>query len=118
MKALITIAAVALTAFAPAHAALIAVEQAYELNVAQIERWPLSDTGRLVIRTCRTCESIALRVDAATRYRLGMGGAAVSRDELVRLQATLNDRDGTHVFVFYRPDDGVATRIVLDIEER
>jgi len=113
----ITIATIMLTVLPPTHAALVAVEEAYEINAAQVERWPLGDTGSLVIRSCSSCESIALRVDETTEYRLSMAGDKVSRDELVRLQATLRDRKGTHVYIFYRPRDGVATRVVLNVDK-
>lgn len=114
---LITTTAIMLTVLLPAHAELVAVEQAYEINAAQVDRWPLGDTGSLVLRACNSCDSVTLRVDAATRYRLGMSGAEVSRDELVSLQATLRDRKSTPVYVFYRPQDGIATRVVLDVDK-
>jgi len=114
----VKLAAIAITwaMVLPAQAGLIAVEQAYEITTAQVERWPLGETGTLVLRSCNSCESVALRVDLATHYRLGMSGANITRAELVRMQATLNDREGTRVYVFYRPESGVATRVILDIE--
>ena len=57
MNTLIKLALIKLTAIAmtwamllPAQAALVAIEQAYEVTAAQVERWPLGETGTLVLR--------------------------------------------------------------------
>lgn len=96
-------------------AALVATEQAYELDASQIERWPLGDDGSLILRPCGGCDRVVLRVNAETRYGRSLSGPAMTREELLQLKSTGAVSGDTLVYVFYRPDDGVVTRLVLDV---
>jgi hypothetical protein len=96
-------------------AALETIEQSYELTANLVERWPIGDDAHIVLRRCGGCEPVMLRVDAATRYGRSLLGRDITRDELLRLKATLRDADKTFVYVFYRPDDGTVTYFVLDV---
>jgi len=110
--------AVTLLALTPvSQAALVAAKQAYEMTANQVERWPLGDSGSIVFRPCRNCDPVALQVDAATRYGRSLSGNGITREELLQLKSMLSSIDDTFVYIFYRPDDGVATRIVLDVGE-
>ena len=97
-----------------AQAALVATEQAYELTVDQVERWPLSDNGRIVLRACATCETVALSVDANTTYRSSQSSLNITREEMLQIKSMLGNPDDAFLYIFYRPDDDIATRIVLD----
>lgn len=98
-------------------AALEATEQAYELMADQVERWPLADNASVVFRPCRSCDRMVLAVDAATRYGRSLSGRDITRDELLRMKSILTDANDTFVYIFYRPEDATATRIVLDVGE-
>ena len=96
------------------HAALEAMEQAYEVDASRIERWPLGDQGSLVLRPCESCDSVTLTVTPNTRYRSSQSSLNITREELLQVKAMIRDLDDAFVYVFYRPDDGVVNRIVLD----
>ncbi len=95
-------------------AALEASEHAYEVDAAQVLRWPLGDDGSLVLRPCRACDPVTLGVNAQTTYRVSGSSLNISREELLRLKSMLINLDEVLVYIFYRPDERVATRIVLD----
>lgn len=96
------------------NAALEVVEQAYEINATQVERWPLSDDDRIVLRPCDACDQVTLSVTSGTRYRASNSSMNITREELLQIKSLLRNLESSYVYVFYRPDDGVATRIVLD----
>jgi len=100
-----------------AQAALEALEQAYDMTADKVERWPLGDHASIVFRPCASCERLAISVSPATLYARSLSGAFISRAELLELKSVLSNTDDTFVYVFYRPDDGIATRIVLDVGE-
>jgi hypothetical protein len=98
------------------NAALERVEDAYELRLEQVERWPLADSTNIVVRPCSRCDRVVLQVNAATRYSNGLRGADIGREELLRVKSTIRDRDNTFVYIFYRPENSSVTRIVLDAD--
>ena len=112
-----TLAIILLTWGQVTQAALQATEQAYELNVHMVERWPLGDEGSIVLYPCEDCDRVVLRVNAATRYGNSLSGPDISRNELLQLKATLSGGQDAFVYIFYRPDDQTATRIVLDADD-
>jgi len=117
MKSLVAtlIVTTTLLAATPAtHAALDVVEQAYEIDATLVERWPLGDTGSIVLRPCAGCDTVVLGVDANTKYRSSRSSLDVTREELMEIKSMLSNPDDALVYIFYRPDDSVATRIVLD----
>ena len=97
-------------------AALVATEQAYEVEATQIERWPLGDNGSLVLRPCDSCELVTLTVTPETKYRRSSSGMNITREEFLAAKAQIRDLDDAYVFLFYRPDDGIVNRIVLDAD--
>ncbi|MFQ5636210.1 MAG: hypothetical protein ACE5G3_12885 [Gammaproteobacteria bacterium] len=98
-------------------AALGVVEQAYEIELWMVERWPLGDAGSIVLRPCEECSSVVLRVSADTAYRRSGSAVNISREEMLRIKAMLGSDTGALVYVYYRPDDDTATRIVLDTDD-
>jgi len=112
---------VSLAFMTSAHAALELKEDAVEVQLEQIQRWPLGEGDSLVLRPCRGCELRTLQVTAATRYATGFAhdGAspALTLPETLRLKSTLRN-DPTHtIVVFFRPDNhpdaGQVTRLIL-----
>ena len=94
----------------PAWAALDALEQAYELGLNQV-RLPAHSASQVVVRSCADCAPVLLPVSTETRYYLKYGQPAVALDKFLA-EAASRPRDGL-VTVFYKPEDGSVTRIVL-----
>lgn len=97
-------------------AALDVIEQAYELDASLIERWPLSDDGSLILRPCGTCDSVTLRVTAETAYSASGSSGRISREEFLQIKSLLRGLDDALVSVFYRPSDGIVTRLRLNAD--
>jgi len=101
-----------------ADAALEIKENAFEVQLEQIQRWPLGEGDSLVVRPCRGCETQTLQVTGATRYAAGLDNAQIlTLPEALRMKAKMRN-DPTHIIlVFYRPDDhpdaGQVTRLIL-----
>ena len=98
------------------HAALQLVEQAYELDSTQVERWPLADDGQLIVKPCKTCDSVILNVDANTRYLTSFRGSRISLAELLNLKTRVGGRESANVYVFYSTENNLVTRLVLDAD--
>jgi len=108
------------------NAALERVEDAYELPLAQVERWPLSDSTNIVIRPCDRCDRVVLHVSRETCYltgtparktercRLSRNRGKSARDSLLRRKSKIHDRDNAFVYVFYDPENRSVASIVLD----
>ncbi len=94
-----------------AFGALEVVEQVAELGTAGI-RLPTSSAGQVVYRKCSGCEPQLWSVDAATNYYVGTDTAPVPLGDLRRAVAS---KQYQLIYVFYAPDSGVVTRIVLDL---
>lgn len=101
------------TLFGTAEAALVALERDFELALNQVTL-PRSSAGQVVVRQCGDCDPEVLRVDANTRYFLGSNKPA-SLAELRAAADAVRDPKRTGVYVFYEPETGVVTRIVLDL---
>lgn len=99
-----------------ANAALQLIEQTYEIDSTQIERWPLADDGTLILKPCDACESVILNVDPNTRYLTNFRGNAISLEELLQLKTLIRGREGTNAYVFYSVEDNLVTRLVLDVD--
>ena len=95
-----------------ANSALRRVESAYELEVRQV-RLPESVGGRVIVRPCTGCRMVVLRVDEATTYHLAVNGPPVMLPELLRAVDAIGARDDGLIYVFYRADSDLVTRIVL-----
>ena len=99
------------------HAALEVVEKSYEIDVTQVERWPLSDTDRIVLRPCDDCDRVTLTVTPGTQYSATGSSMGLTREELVKIKSMLRNPSRAYLYIFYRPDDSVAIRIELDADE-
>jgi hypothetical protein len=99
-----------------ANAALQLIEQTYEIDSTQIERWPLAGDGNLILKPCDACDSVILNVDANTRYLTDFRGNAISLEELLQLKSLIRGREGTYAYVFYTADDNLVTRLILDVD--
>ena len=99
--------------FGAAHSALIPLEENYELGLSEVTL-PRSSAGQVVIRQCGECDPEVLRVDGSTRYFLG-NRKPVSLAELRAAAAAARKPEQTGVYVFYKPETGVVTRIVLSL---
>ena len=97
-------------------AALEIVEDAIEVTPRQIE-WPSYDDGRLIVRSCRDCEAVVLTVNAETTeyFPEGFAGLPQSRQELIRKATSGRNVANSMVYLFYSPEDGQVTRVVLDL---
>ena len=74
---------------------------------------PSHEAGRVVVRTCDTCDPIIHRVDEYTTYHIGTRGNAVSLKELREAAASVSDPGETLLYVMYSTESGVVTRITL-----
>ena len=100
--------------FGAAHAALIQIEQNYELGLNEVTL-PRSAAGQVVVRQCAECDPAVLRVNGSTRYFLESRSNPVSLAELRAAADASRDPVQTGVFVFYKPETGVVTRIILSL---
>jgi len=99
--------------FGAAQAALVPLEDNYELGLNEVTL-PRSSAGRVVIRQCDGCDPAVLRVDSSTRYFLGNQNS-VSLADLRAAADAARKPELTGVYVFYKPETGVVTRIVLSV---
>jgi len=93
-----------------AFGALEAVEEAAEVSVSGI-RLPAGSAGNVVYRKCAGCDPLVWPVNTSTTYYIGFDTAPVPLSDL--RQAVKSDRYEL-IYVFYTPDSGVVTRVVLD----
>ena len=95
------------------YASLVAIEQAFEVRPNQVDLPDRAD-GRLTLRPCRTCRTVALRVTPDTAWfnspasRQPVGQRMV----LAALSAANNSR--TLLYIYYEPQTQRVKRIVLD----
>jgi hypothetical protein len=94
-----------------AFGALEALEEVAELAVSGI-RLPTSAAGQVVYRKCGGCEPTIWQVDAATTYHVGVGSAPAP---LADLRQAVGSNQYELIYVFYAPDTGTVTRIVLSL---
>lgn len=102
--------ALMLTVPAAAFAALDALEQAYELSLADVQL-PHSTTGRTVVRACEGCDEVVLRVEPATTYHVRAGGEPVSLADFKAVAA--NMERSQLITVFYSTSTLAVTRLVV-----
>jgi len=116
-KIIITLAVLALAYTGLAQAMLNRIEEAYELDLTQISL-PTHATGKVTVKACAGCDTVKLRADARTNYQLGFDSAAVTLRELTNAADAVRDRSATPIFVFYKPESLVVTRIILGAASR
>jgi len=104
---LIFVAMLVLAWSATATAALVAVEEGYELGINELTL-PAHTAGQVVISGCEECESSVHSVNSQTEYYVGD-----SPVELDDLRAAVASQVGTFIYVAYSLDTGFVTRITL-----
>jgi hypothetical protein len=96
-----------------ADAALEAIEDAYEVELARVEL-PVHALGQVSFAACAGCDRVSLQVGGDTRYLLAGAPPPLSlgsfREEAAR---TVDPLDAV-VYVIYDTRTGVVTRLVLD----
>lgn len=92
----------------PPTAAAEPIEEAYEVAVSDLAL-PTSEFGNVNLRPCDTCENVALRVDAQTRYVYE--GQAMSLGEFRSAILTMKNRDKVAATVIYRLENGRVRQI-------
>jgi len=112
----LTLIALSLLLGAPARAALEISEQAFELNAKQILRWPLREGDSIVVRPCDSCNIETLQVTEETRYSIGFDGENILLRDLLRQESLLTNSEDYLVIVFFQPNNGPVTRIILQTE--
>jgi hypothetical protein len=89
-------------------------EGAYEVVLADV-RFPGSTAGTLIIRTCATCDPIALTVSSATSYVGTTGPMTLADflDDVERLRASERANRTTGVGVYFELGSTRVTRVSL-----
>jgi hypothetical protein len=103
--ALALIAAIALSG--PAHAVLIAAEEAIETSTTATTL-PASDNGVIVAKLCPSCALSVLPLTAGTRFLVGK--TTVS---FVQLQKFVNTTGSHGMVVLYDPRQKTVTRVIV-----
>jgi len=116
-KIIITLAALTLAYTGLAQAMLNRIEEAFELQLTQVSL-PAHAHDKVTVNACAGCDTVKLRVDVRTSYHLGFDSAAVTLGELTDAADAVRDQSETPVFVFYKPDSLVVTRIILGAASR
>lgn len=94
-------------------ATLRAIEQAYEVDVGQVQL-PGGDAGPLVVRRCATCPPLTLQAGTETTWHLGPAAPATTRSAFEReFRAASIDRTAL-VYVLFDPGSRIVTRVILD----
>jgi len=112
----LTLIALSLLLGAPVQAALEIREQAFELSAEQILRWPLRAGDSLVVRPCDGCDIETLQVTEETRYSIGFDGESILLRDLLRQESLLPNNGNYLVIVFFQPNNGPVTRIILQTD--
>ncbi len=110
-KTRITLIALTILASGNAFGALEALEEVAELDTADI-RLPAGAAGQVVHRGCSGCEPTIWSVNSATTYHVGTHTTPVPLGDL---RQAVSSKQYELIYVFYAPDSGVVTRIVLDL---
>lgn len=93
--------------------ALEALEQVSEVSAAGISV-PVGGVGQVVYRKCSGCEATVWPVNTATTYHIGTNTPPVSAADL---RVALASKKYELIYVFYAPDSGIATRLILSLKK-
>lgn len=104
---------VAIGALGTAQAALVPLEESLEMGLDQVTL-PAHSAGRVVIRECGDCSPQLMPVNGSTSYYLGAERRVTLR-ELQDAADGVRKKQLAGVYVFFEPETGVVTRIVLSL---
>ncbi len=93
--------------------ALEIVEDVAELEASGI-RLPTGSAGQVVYRDCSGCDPVMWSVDGETTYHVGVNTAPVP---LAKLRQAVTSDNYELIYVFYAPETGTVTRVVLDLTQ-
>ena len=116
-KIIITLAVLTLAFTGLAQAKLDRIEEAYELDLTQVSL-PAHAADQVTLKACEDCFTVQLSVNARTSYHVGMKTPGVTLLELTDAAAKVSDRENALVYVMYRPESLVVTRIILSAASR
>ena len=94
-----------------AQSALTNLENAYETDMAHV-RLPSGTPGDLVVDPCPACQSVRLKVNAQTQYRVGRSSPPVSLTAF-RQAVETQGAEKRLLVVYYNLESLIVTRIVL-----
>ncbi len=116
-KIIITLAVLTLAFASLAQAKLERIEEAFELQLTQLSL-PAHATAKVTVKACAGCASVQLRVTDATSYHVGFDSVGITLQELADAVDAVRDRSKTPVYVMYRPESLIITRIILGAASR
>ena len=116
-KIIIALAALTLAFASLAQATLDRIEESYELDLTQVSL-PAHEADAITLKACEDCFTVQLSVDDGTSYHVGMRSPAVTLQTLTAAADAVSDRESTPVYVMYRPESLVVTRIILGTTRR
>ena len=79
---------------------------------------PAHTADRVTLKQCADCYTVQLTVDARTSYHVGMRSTGVTLQTLIAAVDAVSNREDTLIYVMYRPESLVVTRIFLDSASR
>ena len=116
-KIIIMLAVLTLAFASLAQAKLERIEEAFELALTQLSL-PAHSTAKVTVKACAGCDTVQLRVTDGTSYFVGFDSVGVTLQELIDAVDAVRDRSKTPVYVMYRPESLVITRIILGATSR
>jgi hypothetical protein len=116
-KIIIALAALTLAFAGLAQAKLDRIEEAYELDLTQVIL-PAHSADRVTLKQCEDCFTVQLQADDGTSYHIGLRSPAVTLQTLIAAADAVSDREHTPIYVMYRPESLVVTRIILGSASR
>ena len=106
-------AAAALCAAGLAQAALDRIEEAYEVDLANVTL-PGYENGQVLLRPCDDCDRVALKVDAGTRYLVDGTDEAMTLKEFQFAASTVVNRYDGLVTVIFDTSSLAVKRLILN----
>ena len=116
-KIIFALAALTLAFAGLAQAKLDRIEEAYELDLTQVIL-PAHSADRVTLKQCEDCFTVQLQADDGTSYHIGFRSPAVTLQTLVAAADAVSDREHTPIYVMYRPESLIVTRIILGTTRR
>ena len=112
---ILLICAAVLSFSGPLSASMQIVEQAHELTMSHVLRWPLGNGDSLVFRRCEDCATQTLKISAISSYAFN-GNESLTLDELLRIKTGIRRNQEHVIVVFYEPESRAITRLIIQTE--